>query len=262
MSAEPVARPRLVRRNYGAGHGYKLDGEQVVGVTTVINASTPKDWMKAWVANLTASHAIDHWDELAALGIAERYTTLSKAVYANTAAKRGTSIHDLLMQLARGEEPEVPDDLDGHVQSYLRFAEEWQVQDELVETAIVSERPYCTYAGTLDLVARLGDGNRWLLDFKTGNAIYPETALQLAAYRYATSYLGIDGDLHPMPEIDHVGVVWLRADGYDLHPYVADEQTFRTFQYAYQVASFVLAAKDDRDTIIGRALRPPPRAAA
>ena len=255
------AQPRLVRRKHGAGHSYKLDGEPIVGVTTVISNSTPKDWMKYWASRLIAAHAVDHWDDLAALGVAERYDTLARAINDNTAAKRGTQIHDLLMQLAHGHEPEVPDDLDSHVQSYLRFADEWRVQDELVEASVVSERPSCRYAGTLDLVARLADGQRWLLDFKTGNAIYPETALQLAAYRYAESYLAPDGSLQPMPEIDACGVVWLRADGYDLHPFEAGPETFRTFQYAYQVARFTRATKDDRDVVIGRALTSPEVAA-
>ena len=87
--------------------------------------------------------------------------------------------------------------------------------------------------GTLDLVADLADGQRWLLDWKTtASGIWPESALQLAAYRNADFYIDDNGDEQPMPPVDQAGCVWLSADGYDLIPVDAGPDTFRSFRYA------------------------------
>jgi hypothetical protein len=65
-----VTAPRLTRRNHGRGHSYRIDGRKVPGVTTILNA-LPKQLTK-WAAEKGADHAINHWDELAALPLAER----------------------------------------------------------------------------------------------------------------------------------------------------------------------------------------------
>ena len=118
------------------------------------------------------------------------------------------------------------------------------------------------YAGTLDLIADMR-GERWLLDWKTSaSGAYGDTAFQLGAYRYATHLLdtdpGPDGVVIPMPPVDRCGVIWLRADGYDLYPYHVDQAVFRQFLYVQQVAK---AAADSRD-YKGDALMPPVRSAS
>ena len=56
-------------------------------------------------------------------------------------------------------------------------------------TLLESEKMvYCMdhgYAGTLDLVAESTESRRIIIDIKTGNALYPEMALQVAAYAHA-----------------------------------------------------------------------------
>ena len=92
--------------------------------------------------------------------------------------------------------------------------------------------------GTFDLVAKL-HGETWLLDLKTTRSgIFGETALQLAAYRHAEFYLDTEGEEQPMPEVDRVGAIWCRADGYDLIPVEAGADVYRMFQYAQMVARF------------------------
>jgi hypothetical protein len=41
-----------------------------------------------------------------------------------------------------------------------------------------------------------------------------------------------------MPAVDRCGVVWLRADGYDLVPVQAGEDEFRVFLYALAIAKW------------------------
>jgi hypothetical protein len=93
------------------------------------------------------------------------------------------------------------------------------------------------YAGTLDLLAHVG-GETWLVDWKTGaSGVWPETALQLAAYAHAETIVR-NGKEQPLPPIVRAVAVWLRADGYDVHPVDVSDETFRAFLYAQQVARF------------------------
>jgi hypothetical protein len=246
--------PLATRRvNRGRGHGYLLDGVDADGVTWVLSEGVPKPALIGWAANTIRDYAVDHWDELAAVAPSERVKQLTRARYESrdAAANRGTAVHALAHQLAAGQEIDVPEELVGHVDAYLQFAKDWQPQEQLVEVVCVNRMH--RYMGTLDLVAHLADGDTWLLDWKTGGTgVYPEVALQLAAYRNAETYLGPDAQEHPMPEVDRCGVVWIRADGYDLFPVQADVDTFRTFLYAQQIAHW--RKQQEEQPVIGEAL--------
>ena len=83
------------------------------------------------------------------------------------------------------------------VEAYLKFCRDWDLHAEYVESAVYSVTH--GYAGTLDLIATLRDGKRWLLDLKTSKGVYGDMALQQAAYRFA-EYLAIDDGEHiPCP---------------------------------------------------------------
>jgi hypothetical protein len=257
VTATPAAGlvPATRRINRGRGHSYLLDGDTADGVTSIVGEGVPKKALIDWAARITAGYAVDHWDELAQLGLAERLRRLEKARWADrdSAGVRGTAVHALAHRLAAGEEVDVPDPLVGHVDAYLQFVKEWQPEELLVE-AVVANRQW-RYMGTLDLVARLADGKTWLLDWKTSaSGVWPESALQLAGYANCDFHLGPQGEELPLPPIDAAGCVWLRADGYDLVPVDISEQTFRVFLYAQQLARFV---HEPRETHVGEALQPP-----
>jgi hypothetical protein len=245
----------FTRRNYGRGHAYYLDGQKLEGVTTILNKGLPKPALVQWAANCAADLACDQWDTLAGLPLSERRKRLAKAPDAarNAAAAKGTRIHALADKLAKGEEVAVPEELAGHVESCVRFLDEHDVVTVHTERPVYHEK--YLYAGTFDLLAMLGS-KTWLLDFKTsGSGAYGDTAFQLAAYRYATHFLAPDDEARLMPLVDGCGVVWLRADGYDLYPYHADAGVFRQFLYIQQTAR---AAEECRD-YKGDALVPPVR---
>jgi hypothetical protein len=247
----------FTRRNYGRGHAYYLDGRKLDGVTTILSKGLPKPALVQWAANCAADLACDEWDQLAELPLSERRKRLAKAADAkrSAAAVRGTQVHALADKLAQGLEVTVPDELAGHVESCVRFLNEWEPVTLLTETPVYHDT--YLYAGTLDLVVEMA-GKRWLLDFKTSaSGAYGDTAFQLAAYKHATHCL-TDGTVQPMGHIDECGVVWLRADGYDLYPYCADQGIFRQFLYIQQVAK---CAEDSRD-YKGDALTPPVRTQA
>lgn len=232
---------RVQRRNYGKGHGYKIDGEKADGVTTLIGDGLSKPALINWAANTTAGYAVDHWDELSALAVSKRLDVLKGARYADVdqAAKKGTAVHALAEHIIHGEEVEVPDELAGHVNSAVRFLDEWQIRPILTETVCYSIKG--RYAGTLDMVVTsdLFPGKVILADWKTSRSgIYGEAALQLAAYGNSDFYVDEAGVDHPTSELgitDHWGI-WIRPDGYDVYPLDSSPDTFRTFQYVATVA--------------------------
>jgi hypothetical protein len=245
--ATPAPKPQTARRNHGRGHSYLLDGAKVSGVTTLLSGGLPKPALVDWAARTVAGYAVDRWDELGERPVSERLRELERAHRAerDAAAVRGSRVHALADPLSRGDEVDVPDELAGHVEACVRFLDDWAVEPIAVERPVFSRRH--RYGGTFDLVADLGDGHRWLLDWKTNKSgPFGDTAFQLAAYRYAEFYLDDDGAEVPMPPIDQCGVVWLRADGYELYPYEANAMVFREFLYIAQVSQAATRARDYR----------------
>jgi len=232
------------------GHRYLLDGTPATGVTTILGKGVPKPALVPWAAKACGNYAIDNWDTLAELTLSQR---LAKIVAAptddrDTNARRGTEVHRLAARIITGEEIPVPDELVGHVDSYIKFLDAWQVEPVLLETTIIN-RTY-QYMGTFDLAAHLNN-QTWLLDIKTTRSgVFPETALQLAAYRYAETFLDDHDHEQPMLEVDRCGAIWVRADGYDLYPIQAGPDEHRTFLYAQQIAHFA----DTGRHLIGDAL--------
>jgi hypothetical protein len=247
-------RAPIRRVNAGRGHRYvDANGAKVPGVTTFIGDGVPKPALVNWAANATADAALNRWDDLAKLPPAARLKELQGARYADrdAAANRGTAVHSLAERLIKGEQVEVPDELAGHVEAYVRFLNEFEPAPVLVEAVVMSHKH--GYAGTFDLMADIA-GVRWLLDIKTSRSgIFGETALQLAAYRYADTYVTASGTEKPMPPVERCGAIHVRADGYDLRPVEAGPEQHRAFLYVQQVARW---AENSRD-LVGEAVQPP-----
>jgi len=261
MSRAPVAATRQVKR--GRGHSYICDGEPAPGVTTVLGDGIPKPALINWAARATAGYAVDHWDELGALTPSARIKELEGARYKTSGAAmaRGTEVHELAHRLGQGEEVDVPEHLNGFVDSYLAFTEQFGVEEILAERVVVKRTSWGPYMGMFDLLAVLKaihPTDVWLLDWKTNaSGIFAETAIQLAAYADADTYLDNAGVEQPMPHVDRLGAVWLRADGADLIPVVAEPDgevpALSVFHYAMQTARFTSA---QRGTYLAPAIQP------
>lgn len=240
-----MAEPRTGRVNRGKGHRYLLDGERIPGVTTIIGDGLPKPALMNWGIKTVASAAVDQWDELAELPVSERIEKLKKAPWEDrdTAARRGSEVHTLAEKLGAGEKIDVPEELAGHVEACVAFLNDWNPEILVAERPVFSRRH--KYGGTFDLIATLADGQRWLLDYKTNRSgPFGETALQLAAYRAADFYLDEDSNEQALPAVDACGVIWLRADGYDLVPFEAGPRQHRAFLYVAQVAALQDAMRE------------------
>lgn len=211
------------------GHRYRLDGKPVPGVTTLLNKGLPKPALVYWSAKMVAEYVVDNEADLEALRRMGRQPMVNalKGVpwqSRDEAAIRGTDIHALAEQLAHGETVEVPEELAGAVDGYVRWLDRWQPE------IIWTERPVANrhwwFAGKPDVVCKIGP-DVWLLDWKTGKAIYGDNALQVACYGHAEFSVTPDGLEEPMPHIDRYGIVHVRPDGTDLYEITHPEAAWK-----------------------------------
>ena len=98
------------------------------------------------------------------------------------AADLGTRSHVIIDAIIQGHEVETPPELESVVEGFLAWQNGSGLEIQLSEQMVFSARHH--YAGAMDAVA-YRDGNLVALDWKTANGIYPESALQLAAYAKA-----------------------------------------------------------------------------
>lgn len=228
-------------------HRYYLDGKPVPGSTTILGV-LDKPALPRWSAGMVAEYVADNPDgveTLRAMGRLPMINALKQLPWQrrDDAAERGTTIHDHAERILRGQEVEIDDGdpILPVVEQAIRFMEDWRIEPVLIEQAVGSREH--RYAGTLDLIAhyrhpRTGAEGVAIFDWKSGKAIYPEYAWQLASYAFAEFY-GLDGDEHPLPVTDAAFGVQVRADGYDVYPLthgqqVADE--FFAIRSVYDIA--------------------------
>lgn len=250
------------RVDRGRWHDYSLDGRKLPGVTTIINKAVPKPALIDWSSRVAAEWAVDHIDVLERLGRDAAVDTIkTESRRRNDAAKmRGTDVHALAQRVAEGQEVHVPDDLVGYLDAYLTFWHDWHVEPIVVEASCVNRRWY--YAGTFDLLARLaGREIPDMIDVKTGERVYRETCLQIAAYRHAEHWLDSAGVEQPMPATGGGYALLLDPGGtYELVPVESGDEMFAVFLHAAYVAAFVDRKGDDDP--VGLPLAPPAPAIA
>lgn len=247
---------RVDRISFGkpTHHYVDANNQRIPGVTTILSNGLPKPALINWAANTTAAYAVDNWETLEQAKPSERLKILQRARYddRDAAAKRGTEIHTLAEHLMQGESVIVPDELRGHVEAYARFLDEWQPDPILTEVTVINYEH--GYAGTLDMIYRLPDGGIILADIKTSRSgIYGETALQLAAYRYADVYLDSEGAEKEMIDVDAAHAIWVRADGYSVYPMETGQRVFMDFRRIMQTAAVIdrLPAYKGEELFIG-----------
>ena len=259
----------FTRRKAGTGWAYRLNGEPVRSVTTNLESGFPKPALVTWAARETAAYAVDHWEELEGVSLSWRLKLLEKAAFEkrDRAAFRGTELHTIGEHIANGLEVEVPEHYQGIAQRYADWLDRWGAEIVTTEAAVlwvsvegdrIGGPPY---AGSLDLIADLNDGARWLLDIKTGSGVYESHVLQLAAYRYATHILPTAEDgVRDMLAVDRVGVIHVTPDSVTLIPVMADRRAWRTFMASRVVADYMVACRaawSARDAWpVGRPLEP------
>lgn len=216
---------------YEKSHRYRLDGEWVPGVTTILGCLAKPALVK-WSAGAVAEYVADHRDaveHLYGMGRAPMVAALKETPWQQSqdAANRGTTFHDLAERIIKGETVEPSPEQAPLVDSALSFLRDYRIRPVLTEVAVASREHQ--YAGKLDLVADSTVG-RAVWDWKSGKRIYPEASLQLNAYGHA-EFHGEDGDEHSIGAlgIEAAYGVHIRADGYDVYPLVYGPEAFAEF---------------------------------
>lgn len=207
---------RRINTNYG--HRYTLDSKKVPGVTTLLSKGLPKPALPRWAAKTAAEYVADHLEVLNSLPDRESVIATVKQspwTQRDRAAVRGTDVHAIAEDLIHGREAEVPDELAGYVEGYVRFLDEWEPEPILTERPIGNRHWW--YAGTFDVIYRLKNGRVVLADNKTSKGVYGDAALQLAAYKGAEFYLSEDGEEESLPEVDGLAIIHITPTGTDLY---------------------------------------------
>lgn len=159
-----------VKSGGGRPSAYRTaDGKRVPGVTTILGRF--KD-----------SGGLIHWAwEQGRDGKDYRETR-------DAAASAGSVCHQWIEDAIHGRPMTPFDDTDPLLLKLARTGveafQEWrsQVRFELLETELPLVSELHRYGGTLDALARI-NGRLMLLDWKSGNRVYPEHVCQVAAYR-------------------------------------------------------------------------------
>lgn len=241
-------------------HRYRLDGDWVPGVTTLIGKGLPKPALPYWAARTVAEWVVENPDlteEIKRLGGGRPAVAFLKELpwqKRDEAAIRGTDIHALAERLVHGEEVAVPEHLATRVQGYVDWLDAAQPEVLLTERACASRQ--WGYAGTFDAIVTFG-GVRYLLDWKTSSGVHGDMALQLSAYSHAEFYLDADGAEQPMPAVDRLGIVHITEEGTTLWPVPADamESAWKDFLHvawvgrsADRIKSYIPKPTDPTDS--------------
>jgi len=191
--------------------GYHVHGDEripkdvvlprVTGILNIIE----KQGLRTWAMNMALDNIKENLSYLSSKRIEltddgiddliER-ARLAHEEKRDIAADYGTEAHALLQQLCIDPDTAVPDKFVPVVSAW----EEWLDNSGLTildtETSLyyhdtTSKDAPISFAGTADLIAMDKDGTPVICDYKTGARLYPESALQMAAYSLGLAYCGI-----------------------------------------------------------------------
>ena len=229
---------------------------QYVSVTTALQ-SLPKPWLVPWAARVVAETAVykrELLDRLVADDPEEAVRWLKGAhnTSRDTAARTGSTLHEIAELDALGETGEADTQvarLSAEGQLKARQLRDFfsRIPHRLadVETVIYNDRH--RYAGTLDFLVEFTDPQVTMMmpfppglvvmDLKTGKGVYPEYALQLAAYRGAQYQVDLDrGIRREMSPTVGACVLHVTTSSWALIPTITDADVFNAFLSVLELA--------------------------
>ena len=207
---------------------YSFKDEKFWSVTTILNVIS-KPALQQWAAKQAALYLMENFDLLTTIrqNKPEEVVRLVSTAHKRTMERSswtGNEVHEYVQHLCEGRKI-LPDYRPPHVEHFNRWVASFQPEFLLSEATVYNRKH--SYAGTLDMVIRCGDENI-LVDLKTGNNIYPEVALQLAAYSRG-EFIGKDGQELELPKIDRAAVLHVRPNGYKYKNVTIDDKVFDSF---------------------------------
>jgi hypothetical protein len=241
-----------------AGHRvYRWQGREFPSVTAILGGGVPKPLLVRWAAKVAAEYAIAHLDHLRRLPPGQAIREVKQAPFSKRDdAEVGDQIHAAVEAAASGQpRPAVADHAAGYLTGFDRFLADHTPVWLAAEQTVYSRR--YGYAGTFDAIATLPGHGVVLVDVKTGNRVYPEVCLQLAAYAAADLVGHPDNTKQPLPAIQAGAVLHLQPGGHQLLPvpigravleaFLADLAVFR---FATDMAPTLLPTPRPREEVI------------
>jgi hypothetical protein len=238
-----------VQTDNGRFYRHPLKGNKVPSITNITNIKA-KPGIAGWGYRTEAEFVADNLPAISQLKDRGAIIDLVRqAPYRSTdqSSLTGDVVHDWIDRYIKGEK--IPDDEfaapfvtknDKKIMlstsagrtarnmwtQFLGIEEKYPINWLMSETTVWSEK--YDYAGTLDWIANIGPSTT-LGDTKTGNNVYPEVGMQLAAIVNADYAIDAKGNQFQLPPIEKFAVLHLRPRGGRLHPIVNVDKAFTSF---------------------------------
>ena len=216
------------------GRYYRHPGNSKT-VPSITNIKSKKHVeLKHWAARKVADYAADRREMLATLERDEAFSLVKGALYAreeNSPSAIGDQVHKWIEErIQRGADPEGWDEASSTAKNmYKRFIDfEMKYSPEYTMSEFTVWSDTHDYAGTGDLGIKVGN-RHVLVDTKTGKAVYPDVAMQLAALAFADFIIDEDGQQVELPGFDAFGVLHLRPMSASLVPVFHIDEWFQAF---------------------------------
>jgi hypothetical protein len=258
---QPMTTLGLVR---DARHRYSWNGGPWYPSVTTILGIKNKPALVGWAKRETAACAVRNLAMLTRMaeaggpGAAIEWLKRIPDFQRDASADLGSRVHAVAEALARREPVELAEDVRPFVTAYRRdFLDAFAPRFIAVEAMVCS--PRYEYGGTADAFVEI-EGEIWLLDYKTGTGVYPDSALQLGALARA-QFIGRTGDptQYPVPPATRFGILHIRPEGARLLPVRVDRETVAAFLDARRLFAWDAGPAQD---VIGQPLTAAAKTAA
>lgn len=228
------------------GRYYERNGRKYISVTNVLDHCISKPVLVPWASKVVAEYAVAH------PGADIKEWKRQPKIVKETSAQRGTDIHAWCEQYFLNPELAMDNMPAEYVAECVGFVE-CIIRNGIVplaaEATVYSDQH--DYAGTNDLFGTCKSMGDIVIgaDIKTGKSIYPEYALQLAAYRFA-DYIGLpDGTDVPVPKVQASAVLHVDHGRTRLVPVRAEMGEFYAFVCLVKGAKWLV---EEAKTAIGK----------
>lgn len=186
-------------------HTYKLDGERLTGVTTIIGV-LDKPALVSWSANCAVDYIEQNFpsDEHIfknpfAISEVCKEARTAWAKKRDKAGDVGTQCHAWVELYAKAQINNIEyapqyesEQVEKMVKKFIEWSEQNKVKFLLSEQVLYSEKHF--YAGTVDLLIEI-DSKKYIADLKTAKDIYQTNFIQMGGYHIALEELGKVKDL-------------------------------------------------------------------
>lgn len=250
----PIVAKGWKRTDEDGDRQYVYDGTSYPSVTTILKYGVPKPGLAKWQAKLVAAAAISESEKISSLkpASAEKYLLDLADSSKDGSAAKGDAIHAYAEAAAYGKElPVLTEEEKPYANSFEQFLYDFTPEFHAVELPVFNST--YGFAGTVDIYAVI-DGRLVVIDIKTGKSIWPEVALQCAAYARSEFALSPNGERSESPAVERGYVLHISATGYDFRRIDIGDNQFNAFLAALDIYNWV---REDSKFAVGATVELP-----